>query len=199
MNSNVAEIRLSYSTNVKASERVSVVSSREAYDVLRQNWPTNEFIETFKVILLNRSNRALGIFEVSTGGSTGTVADPKLIFAAAIKANACGIIMAHNHPSGNLNPSQADIDLTKRMKEGGKLLEVQVLDHLILTKERGISALLTRGRSSPLFHKLLLNWIYGKQASEPAKTKATDCNCPLHHLSNYNRFNILCLCGRWKR
>jgi DNA repair protein RadC len=135
MNSNVAEIKLSYSTNVKASERVSVVSSREAYDVLKENWPTIEFIETFKVILLNRSNRALGIFEVSTGGSTGTVADPKLIFAAAIKANACGIILAHNHPSGNLNPSQADIDLTKRMKEGGKLLEVAVLDHVILTKE----------------------------------------------------------------
>jgi DNA repair protein RadC len=109
MNSNVAEIKLSYSTHVKASERVSVVSSREAYDVLKQNWPTIEFIETFKAILLNRSNRALGIFEVSTGGSTRTVADPKLIFAAAIKANACGIILAHNHPSGNLNPSQADI------------------------------------------------------------------------------------------
>lgn len=63
------------------------------------------------------------------------MADPKLIFAAAIKANACGIILAHNHPSGNLSPSQADIDLTKRMKEGGKFLEIQVLDHVILTTE----------------------------------------------------------------
>ena len=92
-------------------------------------------MEQFKVLLLNRANKVLGIFEVSSGGSTGTVADPKLIFAAAIKANACGIILAHNHPSGNLQPSQADIDLTKRMKEGGRLLEIQVLDHIIVTTE----------------------------------------------------------------
>ena len=86
-------------------------------------------------MLLNRANKVLGIFEVSSGGSTGTVADPKLVFAAAIKANACGIILAHNHPSGNLQPSQADIDLTKKMKEGGKLLEIQILDHVIITTE----------------------------------------------------------------
>ena len=79
------------------------------------------FVEQFKVMLLNRANRVLGIFEVSNGSSTGTVADPKLIFAAAIKANACGIILAHNHPSGNLQPSKADIDLTRKVKEGGFL------------------------------------------------------------------------------
>ena len=86
-------------------------------------------------MLLNRANKVLGIFEVSSGSSTGTVVDPKLIFAAAIKGNACGIIMAHNHPSGNLNPSQADIDLTKRVKGGGKFLEIQVVDRLIVTIE----------------------------------------------------------------
>ena len=77
----------------------------------------------------------LGVFEVSSGGFTGTVADPKLIFASAIKANACGIILSPNHPSGSLQPSQSDIDLTKKMRDGGKLLEVQVLDHIILSKE----------------------------------------------------------------
>jgi DNA repair protein RadC len=92
------------------------------------------------MLLLNRANKVLGIFEVSSGSATGTVADPKLVFAAAIKTNACGIILAHyvkahNHPSGNLQPSQADIDLTRRMKEGGKLLEIQLLDHVILTSE----------------------------------------------------------------
>ena len=81
---------------------------------------------------------------MSTGGVSGTVADPKLIFAAAIKANACGIILAHNHPSGNLHPSQADIDLTKKMKEGGKLLEIQLLDHVIVTTE-GYSSLADEG------------------------------------------------------
>ena len=78
---------------------------------------TADYGEQFKVMLLNRANKILGIFDVSNGSSTGTVADPKLIFAAAIKANACGIILAHNHPSGNLQPSQTDIDLTKSMNE----------------------------------------------------------------------------------
>lgn len=70
-----------------------------------------------------------------TVGVSGTVADPKLIFAAAIKAPACGIILAHNHPSGNLSASQLDIELTKRMRDGGKLLEVQLLDHIIVTED----------------------------------------------------------------
>lgn len=133
----VAEIQLTYSTTVKPSMRPKISGSRDAYNVLLENWDKSkiEFIEQFKVMILNRANKVLGIFEVSSGSSTGTVADPKLIFAAAIKANACGIILAHNHPSGNLNPSQSDIELTKRMKEGGKFLEIQVLDHVIVTTE----------------------------------------------------------------
>lgn len=133
----VAEIQLIYKSNVKPSLRPKITGSKDAYNVLVENWDSSkiEFVEQFKVMLLNRANKVLGIFEVSSGGSTGTVADPKLIFAAAIKTNTCGIIMAHNHPSGNLRPSQADIDLTKKMKEGGKLLEIQILDHLILTTE----------------------------------------------------------------
>jgi len=134
---NIAEIKLSYSSNVKASQRIKISSSRDAYNVLLANWHKDyiEFVEQFKVLLLNRANKVLGIFEVSTGGSAGTIACPKLIFCSAIKANACGIIMAHNHPSGNLNPSQSDITYTKRMKEGGRLLEVEILDHIILSKE----------------------------------------------------------------
>jgi len=66
---------------------------------------------------------------------THTVADPRLIFVAAIKANVCALILTHNHPSGNLNPSQADIDLTKKMREAGRFLEVSVLDHIIITSE----------------------------------------------------------------
>ena len=77
----------------------------------------------------------IGIFEVSSGSATGTIADPKLIFAAAIKANACGVIVAHNHPSGALKPSGADIELTKKIKQAGTFLEIQILDHLIITSE----------------------------------------------------------------
>ena len=133
----VAEIQLSYKSNVKPSLRPKVSGSKDAYNILLENWDRSkiEFVEQFKVLLLNRANKALGIFEVSNGSATGTVADPKLIFAAAIKSNACGIILAHNHPSGNLQPSQADLDLTKKVKEGGKLLEIQILDHLIITTE----------------------------------------------------------------
>jgi DNA repair protein RadC len=134
---NVAEIQLSYKSHVKPSERAKITCSRDAYNILLQTWDDNklEFVEQFKVMLLNRANKVLGVFEVSTGSPTATVADPKIIFAAAIKANACGIIISHNHPSGNLAPSQHDIDLTRKVKEGGKLLEVQLLDHVIITTE----------------------------------------------------------------
>jgi DNA repair protein RadC len=114
-----------------------VNASKDAYKIFLENWDDTklELCEQFKVLLLNRANKAIGIFEVSSGSVTGTIADPKLIFASAIKANACGLIIAHNHPSGNLKPSQADIDLTRKIREGGRLLEIPVLDHLIVTTE----------------------------------------------------------------
>ncbi len=137
----VAEIQLSYRSNVKASERPKISSSRDAYNVLKENWDEGkiEFIEQFKVMFLNRANKVLGILEVSTGGISGTVADPKVIFAAALKACASGIIVAHNHPSGNLIASHPDIELTKKLREAGKFLEIQMLDHLIVTTEKYLS------------------------------------------------------------
>ena len=133
----VAEILLTYKSNIKPSLRPKVNASRDAYKILLENWDSEkiELVEQFKVLLLNRANKAIGIFEASTGSVTGTVADPKLIFASAIKANACGLIIAHNHPSGNFKPSQVDIDLTRKVREGGKLLEIPLLDHLIVTTE----------------------------------------------------------------
>jgi DNA repair protein RadC len=133
----VAEIQLTYRSNVKPSMRPKITTSKDAFEVLRRSWDIDklEFVEQFKVLLTNRANKVLGIFEVSTGGITGTVADPKLIFVAALKSGACGLVLSHNHPSGNLQPSQADIELTKRIKEGGKLLDIQLLDHLIITSE----------------------------------------------------------------
>ena len=133
----VAEIQLSYKSKIKPSMRPMVTSSRDAFTVLKNSWDESkiEFVEQFKVILTNRGHKVLGIVEVSTGGVSGTVADPKIIFAAALKAGASGLLMAHNHPSGNLSPSQSDIDLTRKMKEAGRLLEIQVLDHIILTTE----------------------------------------------------------------
>ncbi len=84
---------------------------------------------------LNRANQVIGLLDLSTGSTTGTIADPRLIFCAALKGNACGIIVAHNHPSGNLSASQADIALTNKLKEAGKFLEIQLLDHIIITAD----------------------------------------------------------------
>lgn len=133
----VAEIRLTYLSKVKASERRKITSSQDCYQVLLDCWNRSclEFVEEFKVLLLNRANKVLGIVPISKGGVAGTVADPKLIFVAALKANASSLILAHNHPSGNEKPSQADIQLTQKIKEGGKFLDLPVLDHLIITSE----------------------------------------------------------------
>lgn len=135
----VAEIQLIYKSKVKPSERPKVTTSRDAYNLLKQNWDENkiEFVEQFKVLFLNRANKVLGIFELSTGGVSGTVADPKLVFTAALKLNACNIILCHNHPSGNIKPSRADEQLTQKIKEAGKYLDLPVIDHLIISSEEG--------------------------------------------------------------
>jgi DNA repair protein RadC len=86
-------------------------------------------------MLLNRDGKILGIMKLSEGGVSGTVVDPKLVFAAALKANASALILAHNHPSGNLQPSQSDLCLTRKLIAAGRLLEIGINDHLILTQE----------------------------------------------------------------
>ena len=133
----VAEVELVYKTKVKPSERPSVKSAKDCYELLRLTWDENkiEFVEQFKVVLLNRAQRVLGIYELSTGGVTGTVADPKLVFIAALKANACNIILTHNHPSGNLKPSWADEELTTKIATVGMYLDIKVSDHIIVTSE----------------------------------------------------------------
>ncbi len=85
-------------------------------------------------MFLNRANKVLGIFIISTGGITATVVDIRLIFAAAIKANATSILLAHNHPSGATNPSVADKQITEKIVSAGKILDISVFDHLIITK-----------------------------------------------------------------
>lgn len=133
----VSEVELIYKSKVKAAERPQVSTSKEVYELFKQYWDKNkiELVEQFKVLLLNRANKVLGIYEMSTGGFSGTIADPKLIFAVALKAAASHIILAHNHPSGNLQPSIGDKQLTQKIKEGGRLLDIDVMDHLIISVE----------------------------------------------------------------
>jgi len=91
--------------------------------------------EQFWILLISQSNHIIGKKQISSGGVTGTVADAKLIFKAALEATVPNIILCHNHPSGNLRPSQADISLTKKITEGGKNLDIHVLDHVIVGGE----------------------------------------------------------------
>jgi DNA repair protein RadC len=133
----VAEVELIYKSRVKPSDRPLVTSSSKCYQLLLQTWDENkiDFVEQFKVLLLNRCNRVLAIYELSTGGITGTVADVRLVMTAALKANAVAIILSHNHPSGNLKPSKADEELTRKIKTAGLYLDIQVLDHVIVSSE----------------------------------------------------------------
>jgi len=134
--SNLAEIEIFYRNKVRHSDMEKVCGSRDTYEVLQRIWsPKIDHVEEFMVLCLNRANRILGWAKISQGGLSGTVADPKVIFQVAIKSNACSIILAHNHPSGNLTPSEADINLTRKLKEAGTLLDLPVLDHLIVSSE----------------------------------------------------------------
>ena len=133
----VAEVELTYKSKVKASDRPQITSSKDAADLLQGLWNENkiDFVEQFKVLLLNRSNKVLGVVDISSGGITGTVADPRLVLLAAIKANAVGIIISHNHPSGSVKPSKADEELTQKIKCAAKFLDISLLDHVIITSE----------------------------------------------------------------
>ena len=137
----VSEVELVYKSKVKPGDRPSVKSSKEAYKLLQKLWNDNtmELREEFKILLLNRANKVLGVYELSKGGLTGTVADPRMIFTAALKGNAVSIMLAHNHPSGNLEPSRADKEMTAKIVEAGRFLDIQVLDHLIITADSYLS------------------------------------------------------------
>jgi len=119
-------------------EKPKIDGSKTAFDLIKgdvMDLPHEEFW----VILLNRANRVIRKKRVSEGGVSGTVADPKIIFKLAVDELASGIIVVHNHPSGNLKPSESDINLTKKIKEAGKVLEIAMLDHLIIAHDRYFS------------------------------------------------------------
>lgn len=133
----VSEVELVYKTRVKASERLQIKSSKEAHNLLRSTWDEGkiEYFEQFKILFLNHSLKVLGLYEMSSGGITGTIVDIRMIFSAALKANATNFMIAHNHPSGNTTPSEVDKAMTKKIKQAGELLDIKLLDHLIITSE----------------------------------------------------------------
>lgn len=123
---------------ITPSEKPRIRSSADVYNIMKADLMDLNH-EEFWILLLNRANMVLKKHNISNGGVSGTIADPKLIFKAAIEQLASSIILVHNHPSGNLKPSEADKRLTKQLVEAGKVLDISVLDHLIFTDSKYFS------------------------------------------------------------
>ena len=134
MKNNVNEIKISYCEKLGVIDSEPLTDSEKTARLLYQNWDKNTIglQETFKVLLLNNSNKVKGTYQVSTGGLTGTLVDVRLLFAVALKTVSTGLILAHNHPSGNQGPSVTDERLTQKIKRAGELFDIKVLDHIIV-------------------------------------------------------------------
>ncbi len=135
---NLAEVQITYRTKVKPAEREQITSSRDTYEILQRIYINEkiEHVEYFYIMLLNRANKVLGWVKISEGGICSTTADIRVIMQSALLSNATGIILSHNHPSGNAAPSHQDIQLTQRIKEGATILDISLLDHVIITTDR---------------------------------------------------------------
>ena len=131
----VNEIKVSYQEKLATLQSEHIQSSEDAATLLFDTWDKNTIglYESFKILLLNNSNKVKGIYELSSGGITGTVVDIRLLFAVVLKSISVGIILVHNHPSGKLQPSEADKQLTRKIKDAADYLDIKLLDHLILT------------------------------------------------------------------
>ena len=127
------EIKVSYSAGKKGKQ---VTSSRDAYEVLKPIFNDGmEHREKSVCLYLNRANEVLGYFTLGIGGVAGVIMDLKIAFQVGLKCNASGMIIAHNHPSGNLSPSHNDKKVSRKFKEAGEIIDLAVLDSLILTTQ----------------------------------------------------------------
>ncbi|WEK69614.1 MAG: JAB domain-containing protein [Candidatus Chryseobacterium colombiense] len=135
----VSEIQVSYKPNKIVSSKIT--TSFDAVQIIRNFWneETIQMQEEVKVILLNNSSYFLGIYNLSTGGITSSLVDIRLVLSVALKCLAPGIILVHNHPSGNLKPSSADLNIVKKLKESCKLMDITLFDSIIITKENYMS------------------------------------------------------------
>lgn len=133
------EIKLKYKTGEQ--KKIKIESSKEAHEIMRGffDQDTLELTESFVALFLDRGNKTIGWVKLSQGGISGTVIDLRILFGTALKCAASSLIVAHNHPSGNLNYSKEDLKITKNIKEAGKLFEISLLDHLIITKNDYLS------------------------------------------------------------
>lgn len=134
----VSEVQLRYKSKVKASKRIRVTDSKEAYKVLKSIAEFNENIEykeMFYLMLLSINNKILSVIKISEGGTSGSIVDIKILMQAALLQNAIGIIISHNHPSGNTQPSKQDIETTREIEKACGFFKIKLHDHLIITDE----------------------------------------------------------------
>lgn len=131
------QISVSFDRETKTTELYKITSSATASDILRKIFNADTFYWQEEMILLclNNANKVIGHYKLSSGGITGTLVDIRMIFTIAIKTGCVGIIVAHNHPSGTLHPSDADKAITKKIKTAGETLDIKLLDHIIITDE----------------------------------------------------------------
>jgi DNA repair protein RadC len=133
--SKLPEITLKYKTG--ETHKYKIKDSRTSYDLLKKLYDadTLEYSECAIVIFLNQANNTIGWIKLSQGGMSGTVVDMRMLLTTALQCGASSFIMSHNHPSGSLKPSQADINLTKKINTGAKSVDIQMLDHIIVTAD----------------------------------------------------------------
>ncbi len=133
----LAEVRAVYKSRIRPQERPKIAEPTDVVRYLRAIWNQNtmELLEESVVLCLNGSHQAIGWVKVSSGGLNATTIDPKVVFTLALQTASSAIILAHNHPSGSLQPSTSDMALTNRIKSIGEILSIPLLDHIILTRE----------------------------------------------------------------
>lgn len=139
MRNYVNEIKVSYRTPQKCKVKVTHYNQAVAFSRSLFKPSTIELYESVFMFLLNRNNEVIGHYKLSDGGTDKAVVDIKLILSIAVKTLACGIILVHNHPSGNLKPSESDIETTKDIKKAADLLDISLLDHIIVTRDGATS------------------------------------------------------------
>lgn len=140
---NVEEVKLIYRNKTKADQRPEIREARQAHKMFLNIWDLDqiELVEESKALFLDCRKRLMSYASISKGGLSATVVDLRVVFAIALKRRADSIILAHNHPSGHLTPSKADIRLTKEFRKAGELLKIPLLDHLIISREGHYSIL----------------------------------------------------------
>ncbi|MBC6368028.1 RadC family protein [Algoriphagus sp. AK58] len=142
------ELKLSYNRTGEYKKYDPIRSSKDVYQILSQVFDPDlmEAREEFVILYLNRANVVIGYYKAFQGGVSAVVADTKLILSMGLKSLASGVILAHNHPSGRVEPSDQDLRLTRRVKEACKLVDLELLDHMIMSADNGYYSFADEGK-----------------------------------------------------